>query len=216
MRISRVGKDSKLAGFTLIELMVSMTIVGVILAVVVGGMGNFLDSGMKEAAARLASTMRYLYNKSATERLYIRIVFDFGSNAYRVEASAEPFLVTRMTEQDMAERKKSLKAAGERGGEPTEEQAAEPNPFSGVESYLLENVSLGDDIFLKDVQTSYQASKIEEGEAYIYFFPNGYATPGIINLTDRDDEVHYSLEVLALSGRVRIESNYRDFYAEMQ
>ena len=197
---------------TLIELMVGMAIVGIILAVVVGGMRSLLDSEMKEASAKMASTIRFLYNKAATERLYLRIVFDLEEESYHVEASAEPFLVTRMTEEDMAERRKRVEAAEQ--GEAPEEDAAPPNPFSPQESYLLERVRLPDGIFFKDIQTSYQAEKVEGGEAYIYFFPNGFATPAVINLTDEDDEVHYSLEVLPLSGRVRIESNYGELYVE--
>ena len=200
-------------GLTLIELMVGMAIIGMLVALVVGGASRLFDADLKEKSSQLASTIRFLYNKAATERVYLRLVLDIDDNSYHVEASSEPFQVTRMTEEDLAERKRRLEALA-RGEKPPEDETPPPNPFSPAESYLLKKVSLGDNVLIKDVQTDYTDAKVEEGEIYVYFFPNGYATPAIINLMDADDETNYSLEVLPLSGRVRIENEYRDFYAE--
>jgi len=203
-------------GMTLIELLVGMAIVGVILAIVVGGLRDMTDAEMKTASSRLASTIRYLYNKSATERLYLRMVYDFEGHSYQVEATTEPFMISS---SDLLEEDKQP-AEEEEGEErdPWEEReeraekakSGEQEAFSEVESYLLKKVSLGDNIFFKDVHVSYAKEKIEEGKAYTYFLPNGFATPTVINLRDADDESHFSLRIMPLSGRVAIENRYRE------
>lgn len=119
------------AGMTLIELMVGMAVVGVILSVAVAGLRSFTDTEMKEVANRMASTIRYLYNKSATERLYIRIVYDFEDHSYHVESTDNPFLITPTdSETEAAD-------DADDNEEPKEEV------FSAEESYLLKPVKLG-------------------------------------------------------------------------
>jgi prepilin-type N-terminal cleavage/methylation domain-containing protein len=203
----RVFREQAL-GMTLIELMVSMVVVGIILSIAVVGIRNFTDTEMKEASNHLASTIRYLYNKSVTERLYLRIVYDFDEHSYHVEERSDPFVISPPDPEE--EEKEDTE-------EDTDDEEAEEEQndgFSEAESYLLESVKLGGDIYFKDVQVSYSKDKIEDEQAYTYFFPNGFATPTIINLRDEDDETNYSLEVMPLSGRVRIESRYRELAKE--
>jgi len=197
-------------GMTLIEIMVGMAVVAVILSVVIGGIGNFLDSDMKEESNKLASTIRYLYNKSATERLYLRIAYDMDEDSYRVESSTEPFLVRPINAEQVAELEKVAEGDGEEASAAKAALSQIRGNFSDTESYLLKGVRLVDGIGFKDIQTSYQKEKIAAGMAYTYFFPNGFATPTVINLQDDDDEINYSLEILPLSGRVRIESQYKE------
>ncbi len=228
MPTSRAGSLSKkkrrfqsAPGMTLIELMVGMFIVGIILAIAVVGSRGFTDAEMKKESNRLASTIRYLYNKSATERLYLRIVYDFGEHSYHVESTSEPFVITPPDPEAEEKAKQAEPEAAEDGGQgesgegagEAEEGAAQMPDASGfaeTESYLLKPVQLAGDVLFKDIQVSYAKEKIEAGKAYTYFFPNGYATPTMINLQDEDDETNYSLQVLPLSGRVRIESRYRE------
>lgn len=216
MRILRVGRressrvQSSL-GLTLIELIVGMAVVGIILSLAVAGIRNFTDAAMKETASRLSSTIRYLYNKSATERLYLRIAYDFEASSYQVESSGEPFVIEKIDEDvdDIGEEDE------ESPGDDSEEEGKSPEGgFSAEESYLLKQVKLSENIYFKDVQVSYVEGKIEEGVAYTYFFPNGFATPTVINLRDEDDEVYYSLELMPLSGRVRIKSSYAELHGE--
>lgn len=194
-------------GMTLIELLVAMAVVGIMLAVVVGGVRDFMDAEMKSEANKLASTIRYLYNKAVTDRLYLRIVYDFESQTYHVESTAETFAVA--PENLYAPAKKDQ----ERSDAEAKEDAALRSTgasFGAVDDFLLKPVNLGTNIYFKDIETTYLPTKIQGGKAYTYFFPNGFATPTMIHLTDEDDEIQYSLEVLAFSGRVRIYNDYRE------
>ena len=83
------------AGFTLIELLVTIAIIGLIMGLAVGQMGRVLSWDMKAASRKLSSTIRYLYNKSATEGTTLRLVFDIDGGSYWVEGTTERFAMTK-------------------------------------------------------------------------------------------------------------------------
>ncbi|MBI3540646.1 MAG: prepilin-type N-terminal cleavage/methylation domain-containing protein [Deltaproteobacteria bacterium] len=190
---------------TLIELMVSMTIVGLIFAVAAVGLRSSLDVDLKKTASQLSSTLRYLSNKAVTEHLYLRMAYDFEGQSYHVEESSDPFVISTES-SDTEDKKKS-----EEKGEAKEEGKSN---FSPAESRLLQAVKFPSGVLYKDIQVSYFNAKIEKGMAYSYFFPDGFSTPTLINLKDESDESHYSLELFPLSGKVAIESNYRETFSD--
>lgn len=213
--------------FTLFELIVAIAVVGLIMGIVVARMDQYLELNMKKASNKLASTIRYLYNKSATEGLYIRLVCDLNEQTYWVEATTDPTKVSAdMDKADEDEEKqqaapqKPPEAEGAEGAE--EGKAAEeptspedlklkyPKPsFSQVDSFLLKPTKLPDSVFFKDVYVEHYGTVIEGGQAAIYFFPNGFVEHAIINLRNEDDDYFYSIETNPISGKVKIENEYR-------
>jgi prepilin-type N-terminal cleavage/methylation domain-containing protein len=87
-------------GFTLLEIVVSLAVIGLMLGIVVSRMDTMLEWDMKSASTKLASTIRYLYNKAATEGLYMRLVLDLEEQAYWVEATTDPFTFSAGEEGD--------------------------------------------------------------------------------------------------------------------
>lgn len=215
-------------GFTLFEIMITLAIVGLMMGLVVVGMTRSVDRNMKKTANRLSSTIRYLYNKSAMEGLYIRLVFDIDERSYWVEATADPFVLSKEAGKGAAAKKKKdeKKKEGEakdaakegeekgeaaKGGEeagPQKLKVPEPK-FGQVDSYLLKPTKLPDSIFIKDIQVEHKSGPAEGGQESIYFFPNGYVERAIINLRDEKDEMNYSLATNPISGHVSIEDRYR-------
>lgn len=209
------------------------------MSLVIGGMNDYLETDMKTTSNKLASTIRYLYNKSVTEGVYLRLVVDVTEKTYWVEATRDPFLLApeekdkkKREEKKKEEEKKAAeeaKVAEEAAG--GEEEGAGELPegmvekstgqipkleikeptFSQVESFLLKPTKLPDPVYFKDVITEHNPVPQEGGEATINFFPNGYVEHAIINLRDEDDEVHYSLETNPITGQVKIENEYRTF-----
>lgn len=224
----RILSGDRQRGFTLLEIVVSLAIVGLVLGVVISRMDTMMDLDMKSSSQKLASTIRYLYNKAATEGLYIKLVLDIEQNAYWVEATTDPFVIStgegltdrqRKAEEEKAKEKE---AAAAEGGGTTEEEAAaaaagegetaiQPKEpvFTQVESFLLKPVKLPDTVFFKDVYVEHRPLGASAGQEAIYFFPNGYVEHAIVNLRDENDETNYSLETNPISGRVSIEPEYR-------
>ena len=195
-------------GLTLIELMVAMAVVGLIFAVAAVGLRSVFNVNLKKESTRLASTLRYLSNKAVTDHLHLRMVYDLEQNSYHVEESADPFVVSPQEEE--GEEGKEEKAADA----VQDKDQNKESPFTTVESKLLSPQTLASGVHFKDVFVSYLQKKKEQGQAYTYFFPDGYATPTLINLRDDDDEEHFSIEVMAFSGRVKTASEYRESLTE--
>jgi prepilin-type N-terminal cleavage/methylation domain-containing protein len=205
-------------GFTLFELIVAIAIVGLIMGVTVTQMDRFLELDMKKTSNKLASTIRYLYNKSATEGMYIRLVLNLNEQTYWVEATTDPTKVSAdMDSEEESEEEEggeTVAAEGEVEGEETTEtkdlKIKYPKPrFGQVDSFLLKPTKLPDSVFFKDVFVEHYPSAVEGGKAAIYFFPNGYVEYAIINLRNEDDDYYYSIETNPISGKVRIENEYR-------
>lgn len=191
--------------------MVAMTIVGLIFAVAATGLRSAFNVNLKSSAARLASTLRYLSNKAVTDHQYLRMVIDLDGQSYRVEESADPFVISPEEEEDKNEPAAKKEEGEKEGGE--EETGANP-AFTQSESKLLKPTKLPSDTFFKDVFISYLHRKKENGQAFIYFFPDGYATATVINLKDEEDEEHFSIELLPLSGQVKVEGEYKESATE--
>lgn len=202
--------------FTLFELIVAIAIVGLIMGVVVGRMDQYLELDMKKASNKLGSTVRYLYNKSATDGIYIRMVLDIDERTYWVEATSDPTRISADMEVGSASSED-----GEKGAEAASEEAEEtpegekpklkyPKPsFGQVDSFLLKATKLPDPVFFKDVFVEHRRSAVEGGKVAIYFFPNGYVESAIINLRNEDDDYFYSIKTNPVTGKVSIENEYR-------
>lgn len=206
------------SGLTLIEIMVAMAIVGVIFAVSATGLRSAFGVNLKASAGKLASTLRYLSNKAVTEHLYIKVIYDIDGQTYTVEECTEPVLVSVEDEESEAAAEEKEQPGepeatdeGESGEEGDKKQADACAPS---ESSLLKPVKLPTGVSFKDVTVSYLKLKKEKGKATTYFFPDGYATPTLVNFKDDDDEDHYSVEVEALSGKVRVIGDYKEHFSE--
>jgi prepilin-type N-terminal cleavage/methylation domain-containing protein len=199
------------AGMTLIEIMVTLAVVALILGVTVNRMSDSFDSRAFEATERLASTIRYLYNKSASENLTMRMVFDFEKRAYHVEATADQFLIDNPEARDrlsVESKPSELSAEKPKEGEVTPIQKAEAK-FGEVDSYLLKPVELPGGVFLKDIFTEHDSGAVDQGKAYIYIFPSGYVEHAIINLRNEDDSARRALEINPMTGNSKAYDDYR-------
>lgn len=94
-------------GFTLFEILVVIAIVAIISGLVVGSISNSSERNIKSTASKLASTIRFLYNKSAMEGVYGRLVFDLTERTYWVEATSDPFVMSREEDLEKAQQKKA-------------------------------------------------------------------------------------------------------------
>lgn len=189
---------------TLIELMVAMAIVGLLFAVAAVGLRKAFDVGLKESARRLGSVVRYLRIQAVTEHQYLRLMLDVDRSLYWVEKSAAPAVISPEEEEKRTSEKKVEEKE-------TEETEAEDQPtFEKAEGALVRETRLESGASFKDIQISYLPGKRTEGIVALYFFPDGSVTPAMINLKDEEDEDHFSVEVFPLSGRVRLEGEYRE------
>jgi len=186
-------------GFTLIEIMIVVVIIGAIMGLGVSVMFPGNEAKLRDQTAKLSGTIKFLYNEAAVKNKYFRLNFDLDAQTYSVESSTEPFLVRMVQEapkkKDAAEAKDTAEASPTAG-------------FTEESGFLVQSSKLPDGIKFKDIYVMHLKERQEHGKLEAYFFPNGFVEPMVINLTDEDEQSVYSLQVNPLTGKAKIRSEY--------
>ena len=218
MTTSKIGNwNNWNKGFTLFELLVAITIAALAMGLVISQLSKRLEWDLKSASRKLASTVRFLYNKSASENVTLRLAFDLEGGSYWVESTPDPYALVPESEESIDKTKQEKKSDGSPSEKSKEKSnALEPKlaVFGPTESFLLKHVKLPSGVFFKDVYAEHQIAPLEKGTAYIYFFPRGYVEQSVIHLRDSDDKRHYTLLVNPISGAVKIDATYTELKIE--
>lgn len=205
------------SGLSLIEILIVVAIIGLIMGISVGYMGDWTDSKLSETSSKLAGTIKYVYNEAAVKNQYYRLLIDLNAQTFSVEASSDPFKIGRGEE--------GMESTGEGEGIASPKSEATPEPegaeppkaaggFSATGSYLLKPIKLPEGIRIKDVFVAHAQNKIENGRTAIYFFPNGWVEKAVINLSDDKGEAFYSLETNPSTGKTKIRTEYFELKQE--
>jgi len=108
----KIGKKSVLffvplkreQGFSLLELMVVLFVVGLVLAFTFPKFQNLLGGDIKSVSRKLVGTIQYLYDESAIQRKIHRLNFDLTEQKYWASVLQETNEVTRMEVPVLPER----------------------------------------------------------------------------------------------------------------
>lgn len=78
------GRVAARRGFTLIEILVVVAIIGILAGILVPRLPDVTASRLKSTARRLAGVITYLYERSAATQLVYRLTLDIDSNEFYV------------------------------------------------------------------------------------------------------------------------------------
>ncbi|MSP59013.1 MAG: type II secretion system protein [Myxococcales bacterium] len=213
----RAGRSPR--GFTLIEIMLVLAIVGAAMGVAVVSFRAVDRATARSNSSRLAAAIRYVYDRAVTTGGYYRIVLDLTANKYWAERSDDRFYLAREPEKssrgrapDEEAKEKKLKEDEDRAKQQVTGLAKEllppPAPrrarFQAFTDSTLPKIDLKG-CKLRDVLTRRQRDPYTEGKAYLYFFPDGHTERALIHIEDTNGDV-YSLSVHPLTGRVTLKS----------
>lgn len=197
-------------GFTLIEVILVVTIIAVVVTGATFGLGAITRTRLRSSAFRVMSAAQFAYNRAITQGTTTRLHFDFEKNTMAVEESETP--VTLATGDDIdAETGDAVDPwdlARSRLEQPLDPPTLE-SPFQPITSSsgkALERYTakpVGDGISVHALITPHDIDKRTEGEGSVYFFPGGVAEQAVIQLSDSSDTV-YSVEIHPLTGDARI------------
>lgn len=81
------------SGFTLIELMIVIVIIGVLGTTITMGFSSIFSKDSNEIARDFISNVKYLFDRANFTDSYIRIEFNFEKNTYKVTASKDRVLL---------------------------------------------------------------------------------------------------------------------------
>ncbi len=83
------------AGFTLIEMIVVMSIISALLLVMLPVLSSVLGVDQRKAAQELSATLRYVYDESVVQNAPMRIAYDLDHNRWWVEVADGPVRIFR-------------------------------------------------------------------------------------------------------------------------
>lgn len=205
------------AGFTVIELAVSILIVVILITVVIVNVGGLFRADLKTSSEKIAASVRYLYNLSVINNMSYRLVVDMENGEYwgeelpREGTACDTFLMDSDETLKKKANQESTRKGGRksksvdvvsrafgRDGEDAGEEGSSGGAFSQVRDNLLTRRELGKRIQFEGVLVAHQKAKLSEGKVEIHFFPSGYVERAYIYLTDGDHI--YTIETKSLQG----------------
>jgi general secretion pathway protein H len=224
----RATRRSGAGGFTLLELMIVIAVIGLVMAVAVRGIRSVTKSDMRTSAAKMAGAIRYLFDRASTTGRMHRLVIDFDQGRYWAEVSDDRFYIPHERETDLQretaaeqqakedEEKKKRDEEAQNGTEPPayditkyqpKEFQAKKARFTAFKEMAVKPAAVkGAKIW--GLFTPRLSAPMNTGRGYIYFFPLGMTEAAQVYLSDADQKNFYSLVVHPLTGRVQIYNRY--------
>lgn len=186
-------------GFSLIELLVVVALIGLISLFALPSVTNYFKLSLNSATREIASLVKEAYNSTVMTGRVHRMVYDLAGGAFWVENGPPQVLLdTRETKEAEERRKRFHRSADETPPHPT---------FTLDKTVTRKKVSLPRGVSFEDVVTEQDREPVKEGLAYTHFFPHGPTEQTIIHLQD-DANHHISLIISPLIGRTRLVERY--------
>lgn len=186
------------AGFTLVELLVVVAILGLIAVIALPSVSSQLNTQIRGTSVEIATLIRNSYNGALSTGRVHRVVFDFDAREYWCELGPERLLLH--TEESLKAEEEALRFLDEEEREKRKDQG-----FSMAKSINRKKHSLPRGLSFKAVYTEQFPEPIVEGKAYTHFFPQGIAEQSIIQLEDSAQHIS-SLIVPAVGGKSEVRS----------
>ena len=199
-------------GFTLIELIVSISIGLIVMALVTVSINNIRRADLKKSSGMMSSAMRYLYNLAVINNTPYRMVIDMEKGAFWGEAmeTDDPcnrYLPAEDEEVGVVAGEGRMGAQGEPGLD-GEQVINSGGGYRKQKDNLLSERELPRGIVITGILTSHHRDAQREGRAAIHFFPGGYAERAYVWLGEQaspeeDPEEMVTLDLDGLMGSVK-------------
>ncbi|MGK4009256.1 prepilin-type N-terminal cleavage/methylation domain-containing protein [Sorangium sp. So ce1036] len=201
-------------GLTLVEVLITVTVIAVISGSVILGMGAVTSARLKRSAALVAGAVRVAYAHANAQSKPVRLVFDFEERMIALEESTSALAIERNdrtggaaaatdAERAAVEEAESI-LKGPRAPRPAF-QPAKAYGFNPEEGRAGKELSSG--VRFLQVETAHQDDPVAEGRAYLYFWPGGQTERAAIQLSlgagGTDDSVMTVL-VSPLTGKTEL------------
>lgn len=215
-------------GLTLIEIMIALMIAAVLFSAVVMSVGALTGSKAKASAGELAGVIRSLYDTAALSGKTCRLVFEIpgpkseDAAKYRAECAPAGVTTSRDREGALRDENRARDDAKRQGGkderrnfrsssgsqpsiqELMEQEQSRVEQAARFSEYTAEEVApreLPGGVGVS-VWTRHQKTAVEQGVAYLYFFPQGYTEKAHVYVRQGDNV--WTLTVSPLTGKVSV------------
>lgn len=196
MRARRPTLLGSQVGLSLMEIMIVLAIMAGLMLIAVPVVGSLTNAQLRAEAMRMSGALRMVYGRAAINGLRYEVRLDLDAHTYSVACGDGNVFFDPSGPEEVEEDDRDDPEADPFGlgfNQPTLEDCSEP---------LLEQRTLGHDVEILRVLTQHDADPVEDGEATIAYFPNGFVERSLIWL--QQDEAVLTLAIDPMSGRVRI------------
>lgn len=203
-------------GMTLIEVLIVLGIIAGVMSLFITGLGGTSSEKMRAEVSRVSSLIRYAYYQAALQNKYYRIAFQLTDQTYTLEYSDTPFYIVKKNDlveemiQKNLEEEQDNSDVNEGEEESTSPQSELKGQFSVDEAAYFEQHQLDELVRLSEIYVAHQEESVNEGTAYLYFFPKGFTEFAVIYFSNDDETAYMTLIVNPLTGEVTVESDYLD------
>ncbi|WP_437743412.1 prepilin-type N-terminal cleavage/methylation domain-containing protein [Sorangium sp. So ce302] len=177
-------------GLTLVEVLITVTVIALISGSVMLGMGAVTSARLKRSAALLAGAVRVAYAHANAKSKPVRLVFDFEERMIVLEESAGDLLVERNDRAGGAAAATEAEKAATAEAEAILKGPRAPRPsFEPAKAYGFNpekdrpGKELSSGVRFLQVETGHQDEPVTEGRAYLYFWPGGQTEHAAIQLS---------------------------------
>lgn len=187
-------------GFTLIELIIVVALIAMAMGITVSVRSNTATIQMRKQSTRLSASIRYAYNQAATLNTAFRIVFDLTEQAYWLEESTTDFLL--QSDEKKKEEENKIK----------EDQTQTTTPaFGESKDKVFKKIKFKKKIKIRDIFVAHQEEPVDQGKAYLYFFPTGLTESAMIHLSNAEEDYNFTILVNPITGHSKIKNEYIDY-----
>ncbi|MFK8137344.1 MAG: Tfp pilus assembly protein FimT/FimU [Bdellovibrionales bacterium] len=192
-------------GFTLMEVMIVMVLIAGVVTLAIPRLSN--DSQQVRAdIRRLSVTTRRMLQEAQMKNKTYRLVLEMNNSeeepdSYWLESSSKAHLFDPRDDQEEREAKLEAKKRADDGETTETEEAA--RGFQIDSKVLKKPKKLPEGYRFKSISYSNRET-ISEGQAYIYFYPQGFTEESLIHIQNEKDNINWSLLVHPLTGYVDI------------
>jgi len=190
--------DRSRSGFTLVELLVVVALIGLIGTFALPSVGNFFKVSLNTTAREMASVVRETFNTAAMTGQVHRLVLDSKERQYWVEVALGEVLLDTPESREKDKRRSRFLRSSEK---------QDKSPFQPARNITKKKLNLPRGVDFEDVVTERSPEPIVGGMAYIHFFPHGITEQTVIHLKDNQDH-HFTLSIAPLLGRTKLIERY--------
>jgi general secretion pathway protein H len=198
---------------TLIELLVTITLIAIVTTAVLFGSGAIVNSRMRGAASMIAGAVRIAYTRASATSRTNRLVLDLDKSTVSLEETNDTVLVAKGDEKGASDgTSPEERAAIESASRIIKGPQIPPARFSAVKALGFNDPDttggrkLGKGVKFRKIETGHSPDGQTSGQAYLYFWPGGQTERASIQLVPIGNEEldsGISIIVSALTGRVR-------------
>jgi general secretion pathway protein H len=195
-----VDRGARQRGFTLIELMVVIAIAAVISAAALPALRGVSGANAKQAAGEVAGSLRYLFDTAALRHTTCRLALDIEKHAFWPECAPRAVTLARQDEPSRVSRELEERFPDEK--DPDRRRLMAQTRFGAFDDRLAPHRTLPGSTTFGPIRIEGRSQAIEEGVAYVHFFPGGQAQRAFIPVVDGD--LVFTVVLEPFTGRARV------------